>query len=198
VDQVNTVAVRKNSMNLFNNFNIQTFKNKKPPADNSMSTFKEINEINKMPVNEKFVKYNDDQEKVFKDIFKKNNLKFPDQLFKQLNNDSNPVIKKLKNYHNRTRPNGLANGFGMSVDVVDMDTAKTKSYPSGHSAQSRLFAKVFSDIYPKYKRDFMQAADNISKSRLIGRVHYPSDSQNGVELGDALYQHYKNQNNESI
>ena len=44
----------------------------------------------------------------------------------------------------------------------------------------------------------MQAADNISKSRLIGRVHYPSDSQNGVELGDALYQHYKNQNNESI
>ena len=68
-------------MNLFNNFNIQTFKNKKPPTDNSMSTFKEINEINKMPVNEKFVKYNDDQEKVFKDIFKKNNLKFPDQLF---------------------------------------------------------------------------------------------------------------------
>ena len=107
-------------MNLFKEFNIQTFKNKKPPADNSMTTFKEINEINKLPANEKFVKYNDDQE------------------------------------------------------------------------------KVFSDIYPKYKRDFMQAADNISKSRLIGKVHYPSDSQNGVELGDALYQHYKNQNNESI
>mgnify|MGYP003115446301 FL=1 len=185
-------------MNLFKEFNIQTFKNKKPPADNSMTTFKEINEINKLPANEKFVKYNDDQEKVFKDIFKKYNIKFPDQLFKRLNNDSNPIIRKLKNYHNRTRPNGLASGFGMNVDVVNMDTAKTKSYPSGHSAQSRLFAKVFSDIYPKYKRDFMQAADNISKSRLIGRVHYPSDSQNGVELGDALYQHYKNQNNESI
>ena len=170
-------------MNLFKEFNIQTFKNKKPPADNSMTTFKEINEINKLPANEKFVKYNDDQEKVFKDIFKKYNIKFPDKLFKRLNNDSNPVIRKLKNYH---------------VDVVNMDTAKTKSYPSGHSAQSRLFAKVFSDIYPKYKRDFMKAADNISKSRLIGRVHYPSDSQNGVELGDALYQHYKNQNNESI
>ena len=49
-----------------------------------------------------------------------------------------------------------------------------------------------------HKQEFMKAADNISKSRLIGRVHYPSDSQNGVELGDALYQHYKNQNNESI
>ena len=180
-------------MNLFKEFNIQTFKNKKPPADNSMTTFKEINEINKLPANEKFVKYNDDQEKVFKDVFKKYNIKFPDQLFKKLNNDSNPVIRKLKNYHNRTRPNGLASGFGMNVDVVEMNTAKTKSYPSGHSAQSRLFAKVFSDIYPKYKRDFMQAADNISKSRLIGKVHYPSDSQNGVELGDALYQHYKNQ-----
>ena len=141
-------------MNLFKEFNIQTFKNKKPPADNSMTTFKEINEINKLPANEKFVKYNDDQEKVFKDVFKKYNIKFPDQLFKKLNNDSNPVIRKLKNYHNRTRPNGLASGFGMNVDVVEMNTAKTKSYPSGHSAQSRLFAKVFSDIYPKYKKIF--------------------------------------------
>ena len=36
-------------MNLFKEFNIQTFKNKKPPADNSMTTFKEINEIKKLP-----------------------------------------------------------------------------------------------------------------------------------------------------
>ena len=35
-------------MNLFKEFNIQTFKNKKPPADNSMTTFKEINEIRKL------------------------------------------------------------------------------------------------------------------------------------------------------
>ena len=35
----------------------------------------------------------------------------------------------------------------------------------------------------------MKAADNISKSRLVGRVHYASDSKVGEELGDAMYNH---------
>ena len=75
-----------------------------------------------------------------------------------------------------------------------MDTAKTKSYPSGHSAQSRLFANAFSQMYPKHKNDFMKAADDISKSRLVGRVHYASDSRVGEELGDAMYNHIKQTN----
>ena len=50
-------------------------------------------------------------------------------------------------------------------------------------------------MYPKYKNDFMKAADNISNSRLVGRVHYPSDSKMGVELGDAMYNHLKKKTN---
>ena len=182
-------------MEYFNDFDIETFKSKRPPADNSMETFKEINDINRIPIDKKFVEYNDDQEKVFKDVFKKNNLPFPNDLFVKLNNESSDVIRKLKNYHGRTRPQGLAGDMGMDLKVVNMDTAKTKSYPSGHSAQSRLFANAFSQMYPKYKNDFMKAADDISNSRLVGRVHYPSDSKMGVELGDAMYNHLKKKTN---
>ena len=41
----------------------------------------------------------------------------------------------------------------------------------------------------------MKEADNISLSRNIGRLHYGSDSQNGKNLGQALYKHYKNKEN---
>ena len=68
-------------MEYFDDFNIDMFKAKRPPKDNSLETFKEINDINRIPIDKKFVEYNDDQEKVFKDVFKKNNLPFPNDLF---------------------------------------------------------------------------------------------------------------------
>jgi len=178
-------------MSLFNNFNIEYFKGKKPPSDGSLTTYKEINDIKKIPINKDFVEYHDGVENVFKDIFKQKGLPFPEDTYNQLNDDSNDVIRKLKNYHGRTRPQGLAQGLGLDLDVVNMDTAKTKSYPSGHSAQSKLFANAFSEMYPKYKTDFMKAANDISQSRLMGRVHYASDSKVGEELGDAMYDHIK-------
>jgi len=181
-------------MSLFSDFDIESFKSKRPPSDGSLTTYKEINDIKRTPIDKKFVEYNDDQEKVFKNIFKQKGLAFPEDTFKRLNNDSADIITKLKNYHGRTRPQGLAKGLGLNLDVVNMDTAKTKSYPSGHSAQSRLFANAFSQMYPKHKNDFMKAADDISKSRLVGRVHYASDSKVGEELGDAMYNHIKQTN----
>ncbi len=44
-------------MNVFNDFNLIKFKNKKPPADNSLATFKEINYIDSLYKNKSFVKY---------------------------------------------------------------------------------------------------------------------------------------------
>ncbi len=181
-------------MSLFSDFDIESFKSKRPPSDGSLTTYKEINDIKRTPIDKKFVEYNDDQEKVFKNIFKQKGLAFPEDTFKKLNNDSADIIRKLKNYHGRTRPQGLAKGLGLNLNVVNMDTDKTKSYPSGHSAQSKLFANAFSEMYPQYKNDFMKAANDISKSRLIGRVHYASDSKVGEELGDAMYNHIKQTN----
>ena len=41
-------------------FNINSFKNKKPPADNSLKTFSEIQELDKIPIDKSFVKKYDD------------------------------------------------------------------------------------------------------------------------------------------
>jgi len=182
-------------MSLFKNFNVEVFKGKKPPKDNSITTFKELNEIKKFTIYKKFVNDHDDILKLFENIFKKNNLEYPKELFKKLHNDAVPVLRGLKNYHNRTRPKELAQSMNMDIERVDLKSAKTKAYPSGHSAQSMLLAKVASYLHPRYKKEFMKAADDISKSRLIARVHYPSDSKLGVEIGESMYNYIKNNKN---
>ena len=182
-------------MSLFKNFNVEVFKGKKPPKDNSITTFKELNEIKKFTIDKKFVNDHDDILKLFENIFKKNNLEYPKELFKKLYNDAVPVLRGLKNYHNRARPKELAQSMGMDIERVDLKSAKTKAYPSGHSAQSMLLAKVASYLHPRYKKEFMKAADDISKSRLIARVHYPSDSKLGVEIGESMYNYIKNNKN---
>jgi len=182
-------------MNLFKDFNVEVFKGKKPPSDNSITTFKELNKIKNLTINKKFVKDHDDMLKLFENIFKKHNLEYPKELFERLHNDAVPVLRGLKNYHNRTRPKELAQSMGINIERVDLKSAKTKAYPSGHSAQSMLLAKVASYLYPQHKKEFMKAADNVSNSRLIARVHYPSDSKLGIEIGESMYNYIKNNKN---
>ena len=178
-------------MNVFNDFNLIKFKNQKPASDNSLITFKEIKHIDSLFTDKKFVKYYDNIPKVFKNIIKNFGKKFPEDFIMDLLNDTQDLILKLKNYHNRSRPNEVAKNYNIDLDVVDLATAKTKSYPSGHSAQAELLGLILSDMYPNLRSQIMKEANNISLSRNVGRLHYDSDSQNGKQLGQALYKHYK-------
>ena len=67
------------------------------------------------------------------------------------------------------------------------ESGSTPSYPSGHSAQSRLLANYFSYLYPEHKYNLMALADDVSYARNVGHMHYPSDSKFGIELGDELF-----------
>ena len=178
-------------MNVFDDFNLIKFKNQKPPADNSLTTLKEIKDIDNLNVDEKFVKYYDDVENVFKNLIKKNGYEYPEDLVTYLVNFSRPTIISLKNYHSRSRPDEIAKNYNIDLDVVDLKSAKTKAYPSGHSAQAELVGLVLSDMYPNLRSQIMKEANNISLSRNIGRLHYASDSKNGTDLGKAMYEHYK-------
>ena len=71
-------------------------------------------------------------------------------------------------------------------------TNKTPAYPSGHSTQGRMIARYLSDLYPEFENEIMKIGDDVSNSRLAAKVHYKSDSDFGLDLGDALYKHYKN------
>ena len=74
----------------------------------------------------------------------------------------------------------------------EMSSMKTKSYPSGHSVQGTLIAKVLGDKYPKAKSAFVKTGENISYSRRVARAHYKSDSKMGDKLGNSMYKHIKN------
>jgi len=75
---------------------------------------------------------------------------------------------------------------------LEMKSMNTPSYPSGHSAQSTLIAKVLSDKYPNKKKKLEKLAKDISYSRNIAHAHYKSDSKFGDEIGKEMYEHVKN------
>ena len=178
---------------MFKDFNIAPLKKMKPRSDNSFDTRMEIKELTKIPLNKKFVKENDDIEAAFKKTAERNNIKdYDSKIASNLIKQSAPVILKLKDYFNRPRPKVLAKKMNIKMKDIEMDSMKTPSYPSGHSVQGKLIAKVLSDKYPKAKKAFEKTGDDISYSRRVARAHYKSDSKMGEKMGDMMYEHVKN------
>tara|TARA_R100000081_G_C4774981_1_gene147984 strand:+ start:56 stop:562 length:507 start_codon:yes stop_codon:yes gene_type:complete len=165
----------------------------KPPGNNTFDTMQEIKELNKIPINKKFVKDNDNIEEVFKKLAEKKDIKNYDKnIVKKLINSSAPIILKLKKQFNRPRPKVLAKKLNIKMKDIEMNSMKTPSYPSGHSTQGVLISLVLGDKYPKAKSAFSQAAKNISYSRNVAHAHYKSDSKMGEKLGKEMYNHIKN------
>ena len=160
-------------------FDYNKFKKIKPPKDNSLETFKEIQCINKLRQDKDFVRDHDNIYDVYISVVGKDE----DKQIKELIDDSRPIIKKLKNYFNRPRPKKLAKNFGIKLKDVELDSMKTPSYPSGHSTQGYLIAEVLKDKYPNKSKELDKKAKDISDSRNIARAHYKSDSELGKKLG---------------
>ena len=172
---------------MFKDFDTSSFKKMKPPSDNSFDTAQEIKALKKIKLNKSFVKKYDNIEAAFKKTASEQGIKDYDKnIAAKLIKQSAPVILELKKHHNRPSPYEL----DKNLSSVKMDSMKTPSYPSGHSAQGMLIASVLKDKYGKSSA-FMQTAKNISDSRNIAHAHYPSDSKNGTKLGKQLYKHIK-------
>ena len=177
---------------LFKDFNVSKFKNKKPPGNKSLGTFKEIKELKKIKSDKKFVEGKDNVFESFKSVAKKNNIDYPSKLVRTLIDDSSGVIMELKRYYNRPRPKVVAEEVGVKLNDIELKTMKTPSYPSGHSAQGFLVGKVLADKYPEASKDFIKEAKDISYSRNVAKAHYKSDSKFGEQLGTSMYEHVKN------
>ena len=176
---------------MFDDFNISKYKDVKYPSDFSLKTLSEIKKLKNTPVNTAYVKRYDNINLVFKKLFNNRKRVYPEDLVKELINHSHPIILKLKNYHGRKRPYLLSKNFNINLDYTNLKSAKTASFPSGHSTQAKLISLVLSDMYPEMKPEFVKASDHVSKSRLVGRVHYESDKNFGEQLGEAMYNHLK-------
>ena len=172
---------------MLKNFNIESFKKEKPPKDNSLKTMSEISSIKNIPDDKKFVKINDDVSKRFNEVVK-------DKDIDVLIEESVPHILKLKKYFNRPRPKDIAKTFGIKLKDIELKSMKTPSYPSGHSAQGVLIAKVLGDKHPAAKQAFAKTGKNISYSRRVARAHYKSDSKLGVDMGNKMEIYITNKN----
>ena len=178
---------------MFKDFDISSFKKMKPPGDNTFDTMQEIKALKKIPIRKTFVKEFDDQESAFKKTAEREGIEdYDSSVAKKLIEKSAPVILKLKKHFDRPRPKVLAKKMNIKMEDYEMDSMKTPSYPSGHSVQGILIAKVLGDKYPKAKSAFTKTGENISYSRRVARAHYKSDSKVGEEIGNSMYKHIKN------
>jgi hypothetical protein len=94
---------------------------------------------------------------------------------RQIHDDVVPLIIKLKYHYQRVRPYQLSHILSMRLYPFESKTSMTPSYPSGHSVQSKLYADVLGNKYPKYYKQLQALAADISESRLAMGIHYPSD-----------------------
>ncbi len=177
---------------MFKDFDISSFKKMKPPSDNSFDTMQEVKELEKTPLNKKFVRDNDDIEAAFKKTAEQKNIKDYDKsIAAKLIKASAPIILKLKKHFDRPRPKVLAKKLNINMKDIEMDSMKTPSYPSGHSVQGILIGKVLGDEYPEARTAFAKRGKNISDSRRSARAHYKSDSKMGEKLGGDMYNFLK-------
>ena len=179
---------------MFKDFDISSYKKMKPPSDNSFDTMQEVKALKNIPLNRKFVKDNDDIEAAFRKTAEEKNIKDYDKsIAANLIKKSAPIIMKLKKYFNRPRPKTIAKKLNINMKDIEMDSMKTPSYPSGHSVQGVLIAKMLGDKYPQAKTAFAKTGKNISDSRRSARAHYASDSKLGIRVGKDMANYLKTQ-----
>ena len=181
----------REDLGVFQGFDVNSYKSTPPPKNSSNETLKEMMAIEKIPGNESFAKDADKIKDYFKQYLDIHGLKFPKEEISTLLHDSRPIIYNLKYHYNRPRPVQVADALGLKFHEQPLDTSKTPSYPSGHSTQGYLIGKYLATVYPKHSDNLMKLADDISNSRLIAKVHFPSDSRFGIQIGLALFNHLK-------
>ena len=178
---------------IFSDLDYSEFKYTHPPKNESLQTYSELKNLQRLPEDKNFVVENDDVEDVFEKVCERNGVEFPKKMVKKILKDSNGIILDLKYHLNRPRPGKLAQEYNMKLAEVILSSMKTPSYPSGHAVNGTLIGLYLAEKYDKGKlqNEFIKAGKDISKSRLIARAHYSSDKVFGEKIGKKLFQYIK-------
>ena len=158
-----------------------------PPSNSSEETRLEMLELKNLqtqhPDPAKLEEdYDDDFLWAFEKICKDNGLGFDKKFFKAMIKEVGHIVIKLKYKFNRPRPFQLAKVHCLDLMKYDSETAKTPSYPSGHTTQGRVLAIYLSKLYPELQDQFEAVSDTISLSRMEGCHHFPSDVAYGNQI----------------
>ena len=119
--------------------------------------------------------------KPFTDYADENNLSVDETFLDKLAEDVVSIVMFWKYKYNHPRPYQF-DGY----PEMENTTADTPSYPSGHSAQTKVIGEVLARSYPKHADDFRRIGDNIEVNRVIAGWHYPVDHTTGQDLADQI------------
>jgi len=113
--------------------------------------------------------------------FTKENLPRTAAFFAQIDDDGYAVSRAAKARFPRPRP-----------PVVDarvhpcVALPKSGSYPSGHSSQAWMWAGLLAEIFPEQRAALFERARAVEWARVIGGVHFPTDTAGGRRLAEAI------------
>ena len=86
-----------------------------------------------------------------------------------------------KSYYYLPRPSQMDNSIKTLTGLPNFP-----SYTSGHSTFSAAACTVLSYIFPEGASSFKSQANEASKSRLLGGIHYKMDCDGGLKIGEAV------------
>ncbi|MDR1011597.1 MAG: phosphatase PAP2 family protein [Opitutaceae bacterium] len=112
--------------------------------------------------------------------FTEKNLPLTEAFLRGLTMERRPLVLDLKKHWNRTRP--YKRGLGIRP-CVGLPAENDASYPSGHSSAAGLWATIYGAALPEYEVLFQNEMRETMWGRVLGGVHYPTDTQAGKKIG---------------
>jgi acid phosphatase (class A) len=110
--------------------------------------------------------------------------KYPN-IFKVLTNadiDSYFINTMIKKANGRLRPY-----VQHPTLIVPLFVVGDFSYPSGHASGLELQARILGQLFPTQSDALRKRARQIADGRVVAGVHYTSDTEAGLALGDLLF-----------
>jgi hypothetical protein len=163
-----------------------------PPLNDSLVVANELNYLSKLTSKisdsqKTLIKIVDkDPKYLFNDILLKKELYFPDKIFDRYYSVFKNYILNVKYHFNRVRPEYLGNELNKKIYVIESNTTKTPSYPSGHTCYAMLACILCSELYPSLISEFKECVKITAFCREMQGVHYPSDNKASILFTESV------------
>jgi len=113
--------------------------------------------------------------------FTRENLPQTAKFFGEVDDDGFVISRLAKAMYPRPRPPLTDSRVKPCVEVP-----ASGSYPSGHSSQAWMCADLLVQIFPEKRAELLERASAVEWARVIGGAHFPTDTEGGRRLGEAI------------